>query len=140
MDSKSECNIWSKEFACSSYVANDIRSHNTDKSHECHLCGKRYTKACALYVHKQNTHVKDADKQYQCNTCHKRFAFKSMLISHAYIHSEQKAFQCDLCKKCFSRACYVDVHKKQVHSAKTPEDLPRVPNLQEAIQVSVRVE
>ena len=51
-------------------------------------------------------------KKYSCKTCGKTFLFKSNLITHECVHTDDKPHECDICGKTFSFSTDLNVHKK----------------------------
>lgn len=53
---------------------------------------------------------------FPCLICNKVFRFRSLLASHALVHSELRPHACDLCPRRFRRAAHLRRHRRAVHA------------------------
>ena len=59
---------------------------------DCDNCDASYTSQAAYRKHVTTQHVRLA---YTCTTCGKAFAYKSLLLTHKRVHSEDRPFVCE---------------------------------------------
>ncbi|CAH2321091.1 gastrula zinc finger -like [Pelobates cultripes] len=71
--------------------------------------------SCKEKVHKQ--------KKLNCFDCGKTFPYKSMLVIHQRVHTEEKPYTCPVCGKCFSRKSHLVTHQK-IHTGEKPYSCP----------------
>lgn len=83
------------------------QSQSIQRWHSCIECGKGFSFACQLEVHRR-WHTKE--KPYSCTVCRKSFTTVSMLKRHHRIHTGEKPFRCHVCGKCFNQSAHLNTH------------------------------
>lgn len=106
----------------------------------CPTCGRRFKSESLLASHTRlhsNERVRHRQQQraagprpltsatvrhgrspapFPCLICNKVFRFRSLLASHALVHSELRPHACDLCPRRFRRAAHLRRHRRAVHA------------------------
>ncbi|GLG94058.1 Protein krueppel [Gryllus bimaculatus] len=86
-----------------------------DCPHSCDVCGKSFTKACALSLHKRRHKIK---RPYACDVCGKLFTTAAAVGLHKRWHkrgskdADTRRFSCDVCGKVFTTPAAVAVHRR----------------------------
>ena len=73
---------------------------NTDGSHQCIDCGKKFNKACYLTQHRTTYH--EGERPYKCTICGKRFTDETSFQDHQAKHAGDKPYKCGVCPKQFN--------------------------------------
>ncbi|XP_041824877.1 endothelial zinc finger protein induced by tumor necrosis factor alpha-like isoform X2 [Melanotaenia boesemani] len=138
-DAPFTCGVCGKRLKSEAQLAAHAHIHTGDKPHRCSLCLRSFQRATCLRQHHARVHlkVKTADSQraagrrrsvssssvFPCSVCSKVFKFRSLLASHALIHSEVRPFACDFCSRTFRRLSHLKRHREVVHAngARLPE-------------------
>ena len=99
--------------------------HEGMRSHECSICGKRFTNKRNLKIHTLSVH--EGKKSHTCNICNKNFVTFSILNQHdASIHKGMKPHKCSICDKSFSQKGNLNrhfaVHEPKPHAYQKSED------------------
>uniref|UniRef100_A0A6P4FRG3 Zinc finger protein 484 n=1 Tax=Drosophila rhopaloa TaxID=1041015 RepID=A0A6P4FRG3_DRORH len=92
------------------------RSQGAGKDHTCDVCGRRFSEAYNLRIHKM-THTDE--KPHVCEDCGKGFRQLNKLRIHAVTHTAERPFKCDICDKGFRYANYLAVHRR-LHTGEKP--------------------
>lgn len=85
-----------------------ISAHNAPKFSICELCGRSYSNAYALSVHRSEVHLKEG---YHCVQCDKYFRHQARYEEHLSRHSEERPFTCEVCGKTFKNQAALKVHQ-----------------------------
>ncbi|CAI4229872.1 unnamed protein product [Auanema sp. JU1783] len=76
-------------------------------SHECHVCGKVFSRLWLLQGHLRS-HT--GQRPFGCAHCGKSFADRSNLRAHILTHTGEKRFGCTVCGKRFALRSYLNRH------------------------------
>ena len=82
--------------------------HAEEKPHECEQCGRHFTNAGNLALHKLKTH--GLLQRFKCNNCGKGFSNAANFRQHKQIHAEVKRFKCQQCSRRFTNAGNLAMH------------------------------
>ncbi|CAB3407798.1 unnamed protein product [Caenorhabditis bovis] len=82
-----------------------ILTHNAN--HQCHLCGKRFSRLWLLQGHLRSH---SGIRPFACAHCGKTFADRSNLRAHILTHTGDKRFACDKCGRRFALRAYLNRH------------------------------
>ncbi|XP_062297264.1 zinc finger protein 83-like [Scomber scombrus] len=129
-DAAFSCGVCGKRMKTEALLAAHSRIHTGDKPHRCGLCLRSFQRAACLKQHHARVHLKVresahaaarrassvAEKTFPCPVCSKTFRFRSLLASHALIHSEARPHACDFCSRSFRRLSHLKRHREVVHS------------------------
>ncbi|XP_052850096.1 zinc finger protein 239 [Drosophila gunungcola] len=92
------------------------RNQKAGKDHTCDVCGRRFSEAYNLRIHKM-THTDE--KPHVCEDCGKGFRQLNKLRIHAVTHTAERPHKCDICGKGFRYANYLAVHRR-LHTGEKP--------------------
>ncbi|EDX02294.1 zinc finger protein 239 [Drosophila yakuba] len=92
------------------------RLRRAGKDHSCDVCGRRFSEAYNLRIHKM-THTDE--KPHVCEECGKGFRQLNKLRIHAVTHTAERPHKCDICGKGFRYANYLTVHRR-LHTGEKP--------------------
>uniref|UniRef100_A0A3Q3MJ17 C2H2-type domain-containing protein n=1 Tax=Mastacembelus armatus TaxID=205130 RepID=A0A3Q3MJ17_9TELE len=130
-DAPFTCSICGKRLKSETLLVAHARVHSGDRPHRCGICMRGFQRAACLKQHHVRVHLKvRADmvhatghrksmvvaKAFPCPVCGKVFKFKSLLASHAMIHSEARPHACDFCSRSFRRLSHLKRHREVVHA------------------------
>ncbi|EGT32764.1 CBN-CES-1 protein [Caenorhabditis brenneri] len=82
-----------------------ILTHNA--SHECNICGKKFSRLWLLQGHLRSH---SGLRPFSCAQCGKSFADRSNLRAHMLTHTGDKRFECNLCGRRFALRAYLNRH------------------------------
>ena len=103
-----ECNVCNKKFSRSGHLVDHKRIHNRENPHECDICNKRFSLLTHLADHKSK-HAED--KRHECDVCHQIFTQSGAVARHKRSHTGDKPFECDVCHQTFARSNSLRRHK-----------------------------
>ncbi|KAI5093590.1 zinc finger protein 850 [Silurus meridionalis] len=108
------CQYCGKPFRNRGQMKRHMVVHQKDRPRPycCDLCGKCYSYAQVLEVHRR-THT--GERPYHCKYCGRRFNQKGHLKEHERIHTGEKPFGCPICGKRFIQSSQVRKHVKYHH-------------------------
>ncbi|KAF3703944.1 Zinc finger protein 708 [Channa argus] len=132
------CSVCGKRLKTEALLMAHTYIHSSDKPHRCGICLRSFQRATCLKQHHIRVHLKvkvndsplstgrrksPTTKAFPCPICSKVFRFKSLLESHATIHTEIRPFACDFCSRSFRRLSHLKRHREVVHAngARLPE-------------------
>ncbi|XP_072235100.1 zinc finger Y-chromosomal protein-like [Leuresthes tenuis] len=138
-DTPFTCSVCGKRLKSEALLAAHARIHTGDKPHRCGVCLRSFQRAACLRQHHARVHLKARASEelhaasrrrnaatvnaFPCAVCSRVFRFRSLLASHALIHSEVRPFPCDFCSRRFRRLSHLKRHREVVHAngARPPE-------------------
>nr|XP_019535091.2 PR domain zinc finger protein 5-like [Aedes albopictus] len=88
--------------------------HSDERDHVCTVCGKGYALKQSLTQHLKSAHSNTKTKE--CMVCGMLFKFNNELKMHMTKHTKEKQHSCPMCSKQFTRAYYLNVHMKSIHT------------------------
>lgn len=108
------CQYCGKAFGNHGQLKRHTVVHQKDRPrpYRCDLCGKCYSYAQVLEVHRR-THT--GERPYHCKYCGRRFNQKGHLKEHERIHTGEKPFSCPICGKRFIQSSQVRKHVSYHH-------------------------
>lgn len=108
------CQFCGKPFGNRKQLKRHMVVHQKDRPRPycCDLCGKCYSYAQVLEVHRR-THT--GERPYHCKFCGRRFNQKGHLKEHERIHTGEKPFVCPICGKRFIQSSQVRKHVTYHH-------------------------
>ncbi|XP_022612294.1 zinc finger protein 574 [Seriola dumerili] len=83
------------------------KSHVTERSFVCGICGKSFKKQIHVRNHIR-THT--GERPFQCSDCGKTFSSLANLMRHNLIHSGVRPYRCDVCHRSFSQSSNLRQH------------------------------
>ncbi|KAM4706526.1 uncharacterized protein O3C94_008473 [Discoglossus pictus] len=98
------------------YLEAKTITYTGQKTFPCSECGKCFSRAIHLCLHKR-THT--GEKPFACSECGRCFSQASNLSRHIRTHTGEKPFTCNECGKCFSQATYINQHMRS-HTGEKP--------------------
>ncbi|XP_013889097.1 zinc finger protein 436 [Austrofundulus limnaeus] len=133
------CPICGKRLKSQALLDAHTQTHTGDKPHRCSICLRGFQRAACLKQHHARVHLRvrageaplaSARRRsvatlnaFPCSVCGRVFRFRSLLASHALVHSDVRPFHCDFCSRCFRRHSHLKRHCEVVHAngARLPE-------------------
>ncbi|XP_026173226.2 zinc finger protein 574 isoform X2 [Mastacembelus armatus] len=111
------CRSCSKTFPSQMQLVHHRRkSHVTERSFVCGICGKSFKKQIHVHNHIR-THT--GERPFQCSDCGKTFSSVANLMRHNLIHSGLRPYRCDVCHRSFSQSSNLRQHSLLHSSAAT---------------------
>jgi len=111
------CKFCNKKFLSQKSYWGHLRTHSSEKSYTCHICGKQFTQSGSLYYHLK--HVHDGVKNHTCDICGRSFAMKTTMEDHRRIHTGERPYVCHTCGKTFKSKASLYIHSK-IHTDEFP--------------------
>ena len=107
-----ECSLCDKSFSRSSDLhRHKRRVHSNVRPHSCSYCGKLFVGVGDL---KRHVRVQTGAKTYSCRHCSKEFVWHAQLEIHLLkSHNEGTWFTCDLSQKKFSTKGHLKEHRQR---------------------------
>ncbi|XP_012528368.1 zinc finger protein 567 isoform X4 [Monomorium pharaonis] len=104
------CKFCNKKFRSRKSYWAHVRTHSSEKSYTCHICGKQFVHGGSLYYHLK--HVHDGVKNHTCDICGRSFAMKTAMEDHRRIHTGERPYVCHTCGKTFKTKASLYIHSK----------------------------
>ncbi|KAM6936072.1 uncharacterized protein znf526 isoform 1-T2 [Lycodopsis pacificus] len=83
------------------------KSHVTERSFICGICGKSFKKQIHVRNH---IRIHTGERPFQCSDCGKTFSSLANLMRHNLIHSGVRPYRCDVCHRSFSQSSNLRQH------------------------------
>ncbi|XP_065573773.1 zinc finger protein 664-like isoform X1 [Artemia franciscana] len=112
LDPKTVGGVKATRSICSKSFGNPPR----DKSCNCYVCLKRFSRQSDLNTHQK---VQTSEKPFKCDVCKKSFSQLNTLNVHYRIHTGEKPFKCGVCEKDFSQSNHLNDHHR-IHTGEKP--------------------
>lgn len=109
-----ECHLCFKRFLKRQHLESHLQIHTGFKPHICHLCQNKYSSASSLRSHLANVHgIGDRPK---CDLCMKTFSNPSQLKKHVLQkHEKDQRLSCSKCEKFYLRRDNLEEHVRNKH-------------------------
>lgn len=104
-----KCDFCEVKSVKSSSFMDHYNIHLDQKSHCCHLCGKKFRRNSHVNRHINIVHY--GYKNFSCEYCQETFSSKFAKEEHLNIHTNNRPYMCDLCGKSFKQSASLYVHK-----------------------------
>ncbi|XP_065087648.1 gastrula zinc finger protein XlCGF8.2DB-like [Ochlerotatus camptorhynchus] len=91
--------------------------HSDERNQICSICGKGYALKQSLTQHLKSAHSNVKTKE--CQECGMMFKFSNELKMHIIKHTKERPHPCPMCPKQFTRAYYLKVHIRSIHSCES---------------------
>uniref|UniRef100_A0A8C2ZKA9 Zinc finger protein 526 n=1 Tax=Cyclopterus lumpus TaxID=8103 RepID=A0A8C2ZKA9_CYCLU len=102
------CRSCSKTFPSPLQLVHHRRkSHVTERSFLCGICGKSFKKQIHVRNH---IRIHTGERPFQCSDCGKTFSSLANLMRHTLIHSGLRPYRCDVCHRSFSQSSNLRQH------------------------------
>ena len=106
------CGICGKSFKKQIHVRNHIRTHTGEKPFQCSDCGKTFSSLANLMRHNL---IHSGVRPYRCDVCHRSFSQSSNLRQHSLLHSSPATLCCPDCPATFRWPTKLAVHRFTQH-------------------------
>ncbi|XP_044064803.1 zinc finger protein 624 isoform X2 [Siniperca chuatsi] len=106
------CGICGKSFKKQIHVRNHIRTHTGERPFQCSDCGKTFSSLANLMRHNL---IHSGVRPYRCDVCHRSFSQSSNLRQHSLLHSNAAALCCPECPASFRWASKLAAHRYTQH-------------------------
>lgn len=98
-------------------------THSGEKSVQCTVCGKKYSRKSVLIKHMEE-HTGVYTKTFPCDFCDRIFRSLYNMQNHRRTHTGEKPFRCDVCNHDVTTKSQLDRHLKTIsHLNKLNESL-----------------
>uniref|UniRef100_A0A087XXD1 Zinc finger protein 436-like n=1 Tax=Poecilia formosa TaxID=48698 RepID=A0A087XXD1_POEFO len=111
-DAAFTCGVCGRRLKSETQLTEHARIHVGDNLHHCSVCLRGFQRAGYLRQHHLRVHL----SSFPCTVCGKAFRFRSLLASHALVHSDVRPFACDFCSRSFRRLSHLKRHRQAVHA------------------------
>ena len=111
-----KCDICGHEFTNAGNLKRHTKIHTNERPFQCKACKQKFIRPDSLERH-ELTHT--GKRPFQCDVCKQKFTQKHNLIKHKRIHTGERPFKCDVCQCAFSRADHLLTHKR-THTGERP--------------------
>ncbi|XP_064551197.1 zinc finger protein ZFP2-like isoform X2 [Drosophila montana] len=104
--------------------------HQGEKPYACKYCGERFANSMARLRH-QRSHMEYLESSaevpaFTCKLCNKSFRKKSILDTHAVVHTGEQPFCCDICNVYFNRKSSLRAHyRSKFHQTNATQKLDK---------------
>ncbi|KAI3361184.1 hypothetical protein L3Q82_013378 [Scortum barcoo] len=106
------CGICGKSFKKQIHVRNHIRTHTGERPFQCSDCGKTFSSLANLMRHNL---IHSGVRPYRCDVCHRSFSQSSNLRQHSLLHSNAAALCCPDCPATFRWPTKLAAHRYTHH-------------------------
>ncbi|KAG7474584.1 zinc finger protein 574 [Solea senegalensis] len=106
------CGICGKSFKKQMHVRNHIRTHTGERPFQCSDCGKTFSSLANLLRHNL---IHSGVRPYRCDVCHRTFSQSSNLRQHSLLHSNAATLCCPECPATFRWPTKLAAHRYTQH-------------------------
>lgn len=122
------CQVCGKRLKSEAQLAAHGHAHSAERPYRCGVCLRSFQRPACLRQHHARVHLRIKDpaavaggrglraEAFVCSLCGRSFRFRSLLASHALVHSGARPFSCDLCGRGFRRLGHLKRHRQVVHA------------------------